>query len=64
MKAVIYPTDQAARISLKQKYVAALSVLKNKNGKNKLEQAQKEWRKIIDYYGKARINTKNSTESS
>lgn len=46
MKAVIYPTDQAARISLKQKYVAALSVLKNKNGKNKLEQAQKEWRKI------------------
>lgn len=46
MKAVIYPTDQTARIKLKQKYVAALSVLKNKNGKNKLEEAQKEWLKI------------------
>lgn len=46
MKAVRYPTDPTERNNLKQRYVAAISVQKNKYGKNKLLRGQKDWRKI------------------
>lgn len=46
MKAVRYPTDPTQRAALKSRYVAALGLMKRKDGSNRLTWCQKEWRII------------------
>lgn len=46
MKPVRYPINPVERAELKSRYVNALAVLKNQDGSNKLEQAQKDWKRI------------------
>ncbi|MCR4766076.1 MAG: hypothetical protein K5856_07890 [Bacteroidaceae bacterium] len=46
MKAVRYPTDPTQRVALKNRYVAALGLMKRADGSNRLKWCQKEWRKI------------------